>query len=229
MFLCNPLLQKLTDPGVTTKYLIEAPPESSSPPPVERIIERREIITSPPPPPAEVPRSVREWDVMREERIEKIIEREPSPARERKSHRSQRSRSVKSHRNRSPSPSLKSHRRSPSPSVKSRRRSPSIESIRPRHRASSQSTRREIIIDDDREESATVHGGPLALVVPERRHKSEREIKEEIRELEAERRLIKHEREGRQRGEREIIITDERPREVVEVRKDRKGRMSLVR
>ena len=74
------------------------------------------------------------------------------------------------------------------------------------------------------DESNLVHAGPLTLVTP--RRKTDRELREEIRELEDERRHLRHERGVR---EREVIIERERPvQEIVEVRKDKKGRMSLV-
>ena len=72
-----------------------------------------------------------------------------------------------------------------------------------------------------------------ALIVPSRDRRSERDIKAEIRALEQERKALKLEREAdRVRGderERELIIVKERDDEVVEVRKDRKGRLALVR
>ncbi|KAF2475808.1 uncharacterized protein BDR25DRAFT_211982 [Lindgomyces ingoldianus] len=69
--------------------------------------------------------------------------------------------------------------------------------------------------------------GPLTVLVPEERRivRSERDIKDEIRLLEAERRMLKYEREG----DFEIIERREPRREVVRVEKDRKGRLALVR
>ena len=87
--------------------------------------------------------------------------------------------------------------------------------------------RKEFVEIEDRDESNSIHAGPLALVVPERRRKTDREIKEQIRALEEERRVLRVERGSRE--SRELIIERDRPvEEVVEVRKDRKGRMSLV-
>jgi hypothetical protein len=89
------------------------------------------------------------------------------------------------------------------------------------------------IIEGDIGESNSIHAGPLALVV-DRHPKSDRDIKEEIRALEAERRALRNERveirrPSRYREEdREIIITRPAEEEVIEVRKDKKGRMSLV-
>ena len=189
--------------------MIEAP--APPPEPQPQVVERRtEIIINPPPeshkPLSEAPRSVREWDVM----------------------------------------SSRSERRDPSP--KSRRdHSPSARTHQSRHRSvSSASTHREIILEE-REESSSVHS-PLTLIVPDRR-KDERSIKAEIRALEAEKRALKLEREvekehkradryrdgevivGREvvRGDREVIIERERPKDVVKIEKDRKGRLSLVR
>jgi hypothetical protein len=55
--------------------------------------------------------------------------------------------------------------------------------------------------------------------------RSERDIKEEIRMLESERRMLKYEREG----EYEVIERREPRREVIRVDKDRKGRLALVK
>ncbi|KAF2763083.1 hypothetical protein EJ05DRAFT_25136 [Pseudovirgaria hyperparasitica] len=65
--------------------------------------------------------------------------------------------------------------------------------------------------------------GPVTSLVP-RRPRTEREIREEIRSLEEERRLVRIDRET----DYEIV---ERPKErdVVRVEKDRKGRLALVR
>lgn len=129
---------------------------------------------------------------------------------------------------RSPSPSGKSHRsraHSPAKTYKSRARS-----------LSSASTQRvEIIRGDDREESATVHGGPFALIAPAHTHRrDERSIKAEIRALEAEKKALKLEREmERERSKadryRESEVEIVRDRDVVKIEKDRKGRLSLVR
>lgn len=94
---------------------------------------------------------------------------------------------------------------------------------------------------EERIEESNHIGGPLTVLVPEGRHshseerrmthvsrdtRTEREIKEEIRALEAERRMLKYEREGDRDYE---FIERERPRNVVRVEKDRKGRLALVR
>jgi len=55
--------------------------------------------------------------------------------------------------------------------------------------------------------------------------RSERDIKDEIRQLEHERRMLKYEREG----DYEIIERREPKREIIRVEKDRKGRLALVR
>jgi hypothetical protein len=84
------------------------------------------------------------------------------------------------------------------------------------------------------ERSATVHG-PATSFLPEHRqlvrheerhdYRSERDIKEEIRQLEDERRMLKYERET----DYEIIERRDPKREVIRVDKDRKGRLALVR
>ncbi|OMP87216.1 hypothetical protein BK809_0007302 [Diplodia seriata] len=94
--------------------------------------------------------------------------------------------------------------------------------------------RREIY--EERIEESNHIGGPLTVVMPERR--SDREIKDEIRRLENERRALQLERRAddlrlapSEYRETEYEIIEERPRErnVVRVDKDRKGRLALVR
>jgi hypothetical protein len=136
----------------------------------------------------------------------------------------------------------KSERRSPSPGGKprkSRAPSPSAKSHKSRARsASSVSVERvEIIRAEEREESATVHGGPFALIHQPSSRRDERSIKAEIRALEAEKKALKYEREmekERQRAERYrdgeiLIVKDKKDMEIVEIKKDKKGRLSLVR
>jgi hypothetical protein len=55
--------------------------------------------------------------------------------------------------------------------------------------------------------------------------RTERDLKEEIRALEAERRMLKYEREN----DYEFVEKREPRKEVVRVEKDRKGRLALVR
>ena len=92
-------------------------------------------------------------------------------------------------------------------------------------------TKREIFLTEERDESATIRAGIGALVIPERQRRGSRNIQREIKALEAEKRLLQLEREENDlRGEGrsgEIIIARER-NDTVEVRKDKKGRMSLV-
>ncbi|KAF9734766.1 hypothetical protein PMIN01_07669 [Paraphaeosphaeria minitans] len=81
---------------------------------------------------------------------------------------------------------------------------------------------------EERIEESNHIGGPLTVLVPEERRvvrrerdvRSEREIREEIRMLEDERRMLKYERDG----DYEIIERREKPREVIRIEKDRKGR-----
>lgn len=221
----------------TTTRLIEAPPESVRGGAKEiRIEKEEEIIRTVPL--DDAPRSVRDWDalsvrtgksgrsrsrrrsrrgsspeIIKEEIIEKkekIIERDISPARTHRSHRH--------HRDHSPATS-----RSGSEVI--------IE--------------KKIIEEDSFDESNSVHVGPLALVVDRHPDRKDRDIKEEIRRLEAERRALRRERRYEREGgevikiERvrdrspspvgEIIIEDRRGSEIVEVKKDKRGRMSLVR
>ena len=123
-----------------------------------------------------------------------------------------------------------------------RHRSPSPSHASHRHHSHSPSPRREIIIDDGREESASVHHGPItALVIPDQHRRDERSIKAEIRALEAEKKALKREREMEKEyrkadryreGGGEVIIervVKERDKDVVKIEKDKKGRMSFVR
>ncbi|KAF2113443.1 hypothetical protein BDV96DRAFT_648401 [Lophiotrema nucula] len=82
-------------------------------------------------------------------------------------------------------------------------------------------------IYEERIEESNHIGGPLTVLVPEdrHRHRSERDIREEIRSLESERRMLKYEREG----DYEIIERREPRREVLRVEKDRRGKLALVR
>ena len=84
-----------------------------------------------------------------------------------------------------------------------------------------------------------MHTGPLALVIPHKKEeRSERDIKAEIRELEAEKRRLKKEREHEHRRsskyedreEGEIIIERRGGKErEVKVEKDRRGNLAFVR
>lgn len=82
------------------------------------------------------------------------------------------------------------------------------------------------------ERSNELHG-PATAFLPEGRqlvrredHRSERDIRDEIRLLEEERRMLKYEREG----DREYEFVERTPKkDVVRVDRDRKGRLALVR
>jgi hypothetical protein len=63
------------------------------------------------------------------------------------------------------------------------------------------------------------------LVRREEHYRSEHDIKDEIRRLEDERRMLKYERDA----DYEIIERRDPKREVIRVDKDRKGRLALVR
>jgi len=86
------------------------------------------------------------------------------------------------------------------------------------------------------EEDEEFIGGPLAVVVPERRRKSERDIQAEIRSLELEKKALKLEREAEQRRARaekiresEYEVVNRKDRGEVRVEKDRRGRLAIVR
>lgn len=83
---------------------------------------------------------------------------------------------------------------------------------------------------EERIEESNHIGGPLTVLVPEeRRHRGEHDIKNEIRRLEAERQLLKYERESDRFSEYEIVERRDKERDVVRIEKDRKGRLALVR
>lgn len=85
-------------------------------------------------------------------------------------------------------------------------------------------------IYEERIEESNHIGGPLTVLVPEERreerrlvhrdYRTERDIKEEIRALESERRMLKYERES----DYEVIERRDPRREVIRVEKDRKVR-----
>lgn len=218
--------------GRTTTYVIEAPP-----PPPEIIEQRTTEIIITPPPPSEVPRSVREWDVLNDTgRSEKggVGHSEKGGGRSERgvSHASRPTRSEKGagHTERE---SARSEKRSLSPveihrePSRSRRGSHSHRRSRSTAAPKSEYFEEEII-----EESNSMHG-PLAIIAP-RERRDERSIKAEIRALEAEKKMLKHEREAerehrkadRYKDGEEIIIERDRG---LKIERDRKGRLSLVR
>jgi hypothetical protein len=102
---------------------------------------------------------------------------------------------------------------------------------------------------EERLEESNHIGGPLTVLIPEeqrrreqyeserrltrvdrthveRDSRSERDLKEEIRQLEAERQMLKYERD---RDDYEFVEKRNPQRNVVRVEKDRKGRLALVR
>jgi hypothetical protein len=179
----------------------------------------------------EAPRSVREWDQLSIR----------SDNKSRRSGRSHRSHSTHSRHNRKTSHS----RRSSSSSSDSRGeieidKKTTIIERRPSRGEEIIERRKTIIEEDGIDESNSLHVGPLALVVDRRKSRSDREIKEEIRRLERERRSLREERRDRDviKVERlrerspsrnRAIIIEDRGEEVIEVRKDRRGNMALVR
>lgn len=77
----------------------------------------------------------------------------------------------------------------------------------------------DVIIDDNRH---------LQVIVPERHRRSDRDIRAEIEALEAEQKALQLERRTRDVALiRDTEISDRE--EVLEVKRDRRGRMSLVR
>ncbi len=169
---------------------------------------------------SEAPRSVREWDNLKAESVRSVSPRS----------KGRHSRHVsRSRRGSSPNEEIiekKTIIREVSPARTSRsRRQSSVHGT--------EIIERREIIEEDRDESNSFHAGPLALVV-DRRPKSDRDIKEEIRALEAERRALRSERVEIRRPsrykeeDREIIIARPAEEEIIEVRKDKKGRMSLA-
>ena len=190
--------------------------KSSQPEKVSEEIIERKVSTVPI---SEAPRSVREWDNFKAESIRSVSPKGRPPSR----HASQ------SRRGSSPKEEVIEKKviiREVSPARTSRSRRPS--SVH----ATEIIERRESM-GNDLGESNSIHAGPLALVV-DRHPKTDRDIKEEIRALESERKALRHERveirkPSRYREEdREIIVARPAAEEVIEVRKDKKGRMSLV-
>lgn len=173
---------------------------------------------------SEAPRSVREWDNLKVERVRSV-----SPRRKARSHSRHSRHTSRSRRGSSPKEAIiekKTIIREVSPARTSRSR---------RHSSlhGTEIIEKREVIEDDLGESNSIHAGPLALVV-DRHPKSDRDIKEEIRALEAERRALRNERveirrPARYREEdREIVVARPAEEEVIEVKKDKKGRMSLV-
>lgn len=69
------------------------------------------------------------------------------------------------------------------------------------------SERKTVIEDEGRSRArSSSHGG--ALIVQEREHRSDRDIKDEIRRLEAERRALRFEREAEDRQDRALKIRE---------------------
>jgi hypothetical protein len=181
---------------------------------------------------SEAPRSVRDWDSLKSESVRSVSPKGRSHSR----------RVSRSRRSSSPKEEIVERKTiirevSPARTSRSRRHS----SVR-----GPEIIERREIIEDDVAESNSIHAGPLALVV-DRHPKTDRDIKEEIRALEAERRALRHERVEIRRPsryieeDREIIVArpaqeeiveirKARPaqEEIIEIRKDKKGRMSLA-
>ena len=210
--------------AVRKTYVIESGPP---PPPPPEVIERRTEIIINPPEPAEIPRSVREWDVMSGTAGGKSEHGHKS---EHGGHKSERG--ARSHKSHSRARSSSSSSSSSGPSAIEIVRKPSKKH---RHRSRSSAGHKTEYLQEEKGESNSMHG--LSLVVPSRSkdaHKDERQIKAEIRALEAEKKMLKYEREIEKEHRKadkykEEPVILERDRDVVKIEKDRKGRMSLVR
>lgn len=231
----------ITEAGTTR--LLEAPEIVHRPAETVRDERFEEIQTVPI---HEAPRSVREWD--------HLSARSPSP----KSHRSRSRR--RSRRGSSPGGTVRETFiekekiiREVSPARTNRTSHSHHHDHHDHHDHHSDHSDREIVIektriiteDDTFDESNSVHVGPLALVVDRKPNRSDRDIKDEIRRLERERKEIRRERKYDRGGVGGEIVKVERVRErspspraevivrregeeIVEVKKDKRGRMSLV-
>lgn len=231
-----------------TTRLIEAPPASVAPSirapsvhggAVEEIKTTEKIEEIKTIPLADAPRSVQNWDG--------LSVRSPSPHR----HRSRSRR--RSRRGSSPVEIVKETIIEKEKVVKEVSPARTHRSSRTRRRGSSVSEEsfieRKITREAEFDDSGSVHVGPLALVVDRKPNRSDWEIKEEIRRLESERRALRRERRHERDHEREHsteivkiervrdrtpsprgneIILERRGEEVLEVKKDRRGRMSLI-
>lgn len=203
---------------------------------------------------SEAPRSVREWDHL----SIRSPSPSRTEAKSLRSHRSRAtSRRSRSRRGSSPekpekiidvhSDVITVREISPARTAKSGKSRKSHKSHKPRRRSPSTSSessssgsertriieRREIIATEE-DESNSVHVGPLALMVSpsreRRKSRSDRDIKSQIRELEEERRALERERKDRDviKVRKGTIVRDV-DEDAVEVKKDKKGRMILVR
>lgn len=178
---------------------------------------------------AEAPRSVREWDG--------LTVRAPDE-RSHRSHSRRRSR-------RGSSPVVKEVIVEKKEVIKEVSPARTHRSARRRDSSVSDDTivERKITREVDFDDSNSVHVGPLALVVDRKPNRSDREIKDEIRRLEAERRSLRRERKYERDGTEIVkvdrirerspsphgeVIIERRGEELLEVKKDRRGRMSLI-
>ena len=223
----------------------------------EEIIERKEIIIDDP---HEIPRSVREWDQMSgaiggDRKSEHKTEHLSVHGSVAPSHKSRHTRSKSAHGARSDHVSERfsehvserksSHhgrRSSRGTTIKHESRESSPVTIERRRSKSRHGKRSEIVIEGKTEEETVGESnhmlpGPLALVVPNahRERRESRDIKDEIRELDIEKRRLKKERRERRHrddSDDEVIIERVRSgsgerRGSVKVEKDRKGEFIL--
>ena len=235
----------------TTTRLLEAPPEIVAPPGSVREFREEKFEEIKTVPLSEAPRSVREWDHLSvrspspDRKSHTSRSRRRSKSRRRSSPGFKETIIEKERIVRDVSPA-RTHRTSTT------RYHDDHHHHHDHHSHSSHSDdgtiieRTKIITQEGEfDESNSVHVGPLALVVDKNKSRSDRDIKEEIRRLERERREIRRERRydsggiggeivkvervrERSPSPRGEVIVERRGDEIMEVKKDRRGRMSLV-
>ena len=229
----------------TTTRLLEAPHETEI---IREVKEVREVDNISHKSLSEAPRSVREWDA--------LSVQGPGTARSRSRHRSRRGSSPDRARETIIEKKIVREEVSPARTHRTSNRdvSPARTHRSGRHTVRSASSRSgsddETIIEktkiireeDEFDESNSVHVGPLALVVDRHPSRSDRDIKEEIRRLERERRELRRDRRYEREGEvikvervrerslspRGEVIVERRGDEILEVKKDKRGRLALV-
>jgi len=198
-------------------YQIEAPP----PPPPQQV----PVMMPPPPMPEPIPMPpppFEEEEIIKRET--KIIRENPSLAET----------STVSSRSSSPSGSTvtavtrKSHHTSHSHKSRSRAHSRSTHRSKSkrRHRSLSSGSSRSDLVFREKPK----HSHETTLIIPGRERRSQRSLEMEIKALEAERKALKYEREAEKvRHSNEVILETEYRNGDVEIRKDRRGKLSLVR
>ena len=218
----------------------------AAPPPPEEIVERREIVI--PAPPAEVPRSVREWDVMsgaignghsqhgggghsehgaKSTHGGRSTHGGKSNLGDAKSHGGK-SKNGKSHAGGHSTHGGHSTKGGGSESDSGSSSSTSVmiehRSTRSKSRHRSKSVGAHDAVIEEVGESNVIRNGPLALVLPhrekERNDRDERSIKAEIKALEAEKRRLKREREHEKEHRKSSKYRDHDEDEVIIERRE---------